>query len=42
MIIIIIICYHVDGDVPTDHRMKIRESEKRDKFFDLAGVIKKQ
>ena len=39
LIIIIIIkrnCKIVDFAVPVDHRIKLKESEKKDKYFDLA------
>ena len=29
-------CRIVDITVPTDHRVKLKESEKRDKYIDLA------
>ena len=38
MIIIII----VDFAVPVDHRIKLREYEKKDKFPDLARELKKK
>ena len=28
--------------VPADQRVKLKESEKKDKFLDLARVLKKQ
>ena len=31
----------MDFAVPVDHREKIKESEKRNEYFDLAGVLKK-
>ena len=31
----------VDFDVPVDHRVKLKESEKRDKYLDLARELKK-
>ena len=31
----------VDFAVPVDHRVKIKESEKRDKYLDLARQLKK-
>ena len=31
----------MDFSVPVDHRMKIKESKKRDKYKDLAGELKK-
>ena len=34
-------CRIVNFAVPTDHRMKIKESEKRDKYLDLARELKK-
>ena len=30
-------CRLVDFAVPADHRVKIKENEKRDKYLDLAG-----
>ena len=46
MIIIIIIiikriCKIVDFAVPADHRIKLKESEKKDKYLDLAREFKK-
>ena len=29
-------CKIVDSAVPADHRVKLKESKKRDKYFDLA------
>ena len=29
-------CWIEDSDVPADHRVKLKESEKRDKYLDLA------
>ena len=31
----------VDFTVPTDHRIKLKESEKKDKYLDLARELKK-
>ena len=31
----------MDIAVPADHRVKLKESEKRDKYQDLARVLKK-
>ena len=36
------ICRILDFAVPTDHIMKIRESEKRKKFLHIAGEQKKK
>ena len=30
------ICYLVDFDVSTDHRVSMKESEKIEKYYDLA------
>ena len=35
------ICWIVDFAIQTDHRVKIKESKKRDKYVDLAGELKK-
>ena len=35
------ICKIVDFAVPTDHRINLRESEKKDKYLDLARELKK-
>ena len=35
------ICKIVDFSVPTDHRIKLKECEKRDKYLDLARELKK-
>ena len=35
------ICKIVDFAVPADHRIKLKESEKKDKYFDLARELKK-
>ena len=35
------ICPIVDFAVPADHRMKIKESEKKEKYLDLAKELKK-
>ena len=32
----------VDFTVPADHRIKLKECEKRDKYLDLARELKKQ
>ena len=32
----------VDFAVPVDHKVKLKESEKRDKYLDLAREIKKK
>ena len=34
-------CKIVDFAVPADHRVKLKESEKKDKYLDLAGELKK-
>ena len=34
-------CRIEDFTVPADHRVKLKESEKRDKYFDLARELKK-
>ena len=31
----------MDGAVPADHRIKLKESEKKDKYLDLARKLKK-
>ena len=31
----------VPFDVPTDHRIKLKESEKKDKYLDFARELKK-
>ena len=36
------ICKIVDFAVPADHRIKLREFEKKDQYLDLAGELKKQ
>ena len=44
MIIIMIkmkICKIVDFAVPADHRINLKESEKKDKYLDLARELKK-
>ena len=38
---IIIICKIVDFAVPADHRINLKESEKKDKYLDLARELKK-
>ena len=35
-------CRTVDFAVPADHRVKLKESEKKDKYLDLARGLKKQ
>ena len=35
------ICKFVDFAVPADHRIKLKECEKRDKYLDLARELKK-
>ena len=35
------ICKIVDFAVPADHRIKLKECEKKDKYLDLAGDLKK-
>ena len=35
------ICKIVDFAVPADHRINVKESEKRDKYLDLARELKK-
>ena len=35
------ICKIVDFAVPADHRIKLKECEKRDKYFDLARELKR-
>ena len=35
------ICKIVDFAVPVDHRIKLKECEKKDKYFDLARELKK-
>ena len=34
-------CWKVDFVVPADHRVKLKESEKRDNYLDLARELKK-
>ena len=34
-------CKIVDLAVPVDHRVKLKESEKKDKYLDLAWELKK-
>ena len=34
-------CQFVDFAVPADHRAKLKESEKKDKYLDLAKELKK-
>ena len=35
------ICKIVDFALPADHRIKLKECEKRDKYLDLARELKK-
>ena len=35
------ICKIVDFAVPADHRIKLKECKKRDKYLDLARELKK-
>ena len=35
------ICKTVDFAVPVDHRINLKESEKKDKYIDLARELKK-
>ena len=35
-------CQIVDFAIPADHRIKLKESEKRDKYLDLAWELKKK
>ena len=35
------ICKIVDFAVPANHRIKLKECEKKDKYFDLARELKK-
>ena len=35
------ICKIVDFTVPVDHRINLKESEKKDKYLDLARELKK-
>ena len=35
------ICRIVDFDVPADHKTKLKEYEKKDKYLDLARELKK-
>ena len=34
-------CKIVDFDAPADHRIKLKECEKKDKYLDLARELKK-
>ena len=34
-------CKIVDFAIPADHRVKLKESEKKDKYLDLARELKK-
>ena len=36
------ICKILDFAVPVDHRIKLKECEKKDKYLDLARESKKQ
>ena len=36
------ICKIVDFAVPPDHRLNLKESEKKDKYLDLARELKKK
>ena len=36
------ICKIVDYTVPADHKIKLKECEKKDKFLDIARELKKQ
>ena len=36
------ICKIVDFTVPADHRINLKESEKKDKYLDLARELKKK
>ena len=36
------ICKIIDFAVPADHRIKLKECEKKDKYLDLARELKKQ
>ena len=36
------ICHPVDFTIPEDHRVKIKESKRIDKYVDLDRVLKKQ
>ena len=42
MIIIKKTCKTIDFAVPADHRIKLKECEKRDKYKELARGLKKQ
>ena len=35
-------CKIVDFAVPADHRVKLKESEKKDKYLDLTSELKKK
>ena len=35
-------CRILDSAVPANYRVKLKESEKRDRYLDLAGELKKQ
>ena len=35
------LCKIVDFVVPADHRIKLKECEKKDKYLDLASELKK-
>ena len=34
------ICKIIDFDIPADHRINLKEGEKKDKYFDLARELK--
>ena len=34
-------CWTIDLAIPADHRVKVKENEKRDKYVDLARELKK-
>ena len=34
-------CWIVDFAIPVDHRVKLKESEMRDEYLDLARELKK-
>ena len=33
-------CWIVDIAIPTDRKVKLKESEKKDKYLDLGGELK--
>ena len=37
-----LICKIVDFAVPVDHRIKLKECEKKDKYLNLARELKKK